>query len=223
MKSSSPQMAGTCGFSLVEMLTVMAIVAILSTAAVTSLTGMGSASRLGAAATSVASFLEQARTYAVTQNTYVYVGFLLPASGTPSGEIEMKLLAAASRDGSSVLPAGGTLDLQSANSPAIVIGKPLLIGKISMDTNGTYDPPILRPLPATSLSSADRPSADGTLKSGAQTFGNVLAFTPGGEVILSNGSLSQRYEIGLKYAGKDSRAAVVQIAGLNGQTRVYQP
>ena len=65
----------------------------------------------------------------------------------------MKLLAAASRDGSSVLPAGGTLDLQSANSPAIVIGKPLLIGKISMDTNGTYDPPILRPLPATSLSS----------------------------------------------------------------------
>jgi prepilin-type N-terminal cleavage/methylation domain-containing protein len=222
MKSSSPQMAGTCGFSLVEMLTVMALVAILSTAAVTSLTGMGSASRLGAAATSVASFLEQARTYAVTQNTYVYVGFLLPASGTPSGEIEMKLLAAASRDGSSVLPAGGTLDLQSANSPAIVIGKPLLIGKISMDTNGTYDPPIPRPA-ATSLGSADRPSADGTLKSGAQTFGNVLAFTPGGEVILSNGTLSQRYEIGLEYAGKDSRAAVVQIAGLSGQTRVYQP
>jgi len=217
MKSSSPQMAGTCGFTLVEMLTVMAIVAILSTAAVTSLTGMGSAGRLGAAATSVASFLEQARTYAVTQNTYVYVGFLPRASGTPSGEIEMKLLAVASRDGSSVLPAGGTLDLQSANSPAIVIGKPLLIGKISMDTNGTYDPPIPRPA-ATSLS-----SADGTLKSGAQTFGNVLAFTPGGEVILSNGSLSQRYEIGLEYAGKDSRAAVVQIAGLSGQTRVYQP
>jgi prepilin-type N-terminal cleavage/methylation domain-containing protein len=217
MKSSSPQMAGTCGFSLVEMLTVMALVAILSTAAVTSLTGMGSASRLGAAATSVASFLEQARTYAVTQNTYVYVGFLPRASGTSSGEIEMKLLAVASRDGSSVLPAGGTLDLQSANSPAIVIGKPLLIGKISMDTNGTYDPPIPRPA-ATSLS-----SADGTLKSGAQTFGNVLAFTPGGEVILSNGSLSQRYEIGLEYAGKDSRAAVVQIAGLSGQTRVYQP
>jgi len=210
-------MAGTRGFSLVEMLTVMALVAILSTAAMTSLTGMGSASRLGAAATSVASFLEQARTYAVTQNTYVYVGFLPRASGTSSGEIEMKLLAVASRDGSSVLPAGGTLDLQSANSPAIVIGKPLLIGKISMDTNGTYDPPIPRPA-ATSLG-----SADGTLKSGAQTFGNVLAFTPGGEVILSNGSLSQRYEIGLEYAGKDSRAAVVQIAGLSGQTRVYQP
>jgi prepilin-type N-terminal cleavage/methylation domain-containing protein len=217
MKSSSPQMAGTRGFSLVEMLTVMALVAILSTAAMTSLTGSGSASRLGAAATSVASFLEQARTYAVTQNTYVYVGFLPRASGTSSGEIEMKLLAVASRDGSSVLPAGGTLDLQSANSPAIVIGKPLLIGKISMDTNGTYDPPIPRPA-ATSLGSADE-----TLKSGAQTFGNVLAFTPGGEVILSNGSLSQRYEIGLEYAGKDSRAAVVQIAGLSGQTRVYQP
>lgn len=220
-------MAGTCGFSLVEMLTVMALVAILSTAAVTSLTGMGSASRLGAAATSVASFLEQARTYAVTQNTYVYVGFLPRASGTSSGEIEMKLLAVASRDGSSVLPAGGTLDLQSANSPAIVIGKPLLIGKISMDTNGTYDPPIPRPA-ATSLSSEEKTTSppgvkSGTLKSGAQTFGNVLAFTPGGEVILSNGSLSQRYEIGLKYAGKDSRAAVVQIAGLSGQTRVYQP
>ena len=63
------------GFTLVEMLTVMAIIVVLLTILAPVVTSVSTSRTLANAGGDIASTLEQARTYAMANNTYVYVGF----------------------------------------------------------------------------------------------------------------------------------------------------
>ncbi len=62
------------GFSLVELLTIMAIMAILALGSATAISGVMSAGNMNSASTQMEGLLEQARAYAMAKNTYVFVG-----------------------------------------------------------------------------------------------------------------------------------------------------
>jgi len=69
-RSNHPQ-----GFSLIEVLAVMAIAAVLAVLAVSAFNRIGQAGNLTKTSSDIASLLEQARSHAMAQNTYVWVGF----------------------------------------------------------------------------------------------------------------------------------------------------
>jgi prepilin-type N-terminal cleavage/methylation domain-containing protein len=97
-------------FSLVELLAVIAIIGIVVTFVAPAFTSIKIASDLTAATNGVAGTLERARTYAMANNLYVYVGIAevnadvsaetvpqTPAAGTAGGRIAVAVVAA--RDG----------------------------------------------------------------------------------------------------------------------------
>ena len=85
------------GFSLLELLVVIGLVALLSVMAVPAWNSMTGGSRFSQAAYDVSSLLELARSEAVSRKTYVWVGF---QPMTNEGNLEIRMAAVASRDGS---------------------------------------------------------------------------------------------------------------------------
>ena len=92
-------------FSLIELLVVMGIIAILSSLAIPAFNAIRGGGSLTKAANDVSGILEQARAYAMAQNTYVWVGFkkegtdtlLVGVSASPSGTTNTNNLVSISR------------------------------------------------------------------------------------------------------------------------------
>src|SRR5438094_510782 len=81
---------GQRGFSLIELLVVIAIIVLVTALIVPAFTSIKSASDVTTTAYTIKGVLEQARTYAMANNTYTYVGFYeeaatatLPTNATP--------------------------------------------------------------------------------------------------------------------------------------------
>ncbi len=70
-----PRRSAKKGFSLIELLSVIAIISLLATAAVPALSDMMASSRRTKYLTDLSTMLESARQYAVSKNTYVWVSF----------------------------------------------------------------------------------------------------------------------------------------------------
>lgn len=87
------------GFTLVELLIVIAILGILMAVVAPSLPSLLGAKAIGKAANEVAAVLERARAEAMSRRTYIYVGFL--NSTNAAGNSELRIGAAASLDGTS--------------------------------------------------------------------------------------------------------------------------
>jgi prepilin-type N-terminal cleavage/methylation domain-containing protein len=95
-------------FTLVELLVVMAIILVMTALVVPAFTSIGSAGNFTSAAADIGSTIEQARAYAMANNTYVYVGigeYLVTESPSTSprtvGTGQIVLAIVASRDGTS--------------------------------------------------------------------------------------------------------------------------
>jgi Tfp pilus assembly protein FimT len=86
------------GFSLLEMLVILGIIALLVSLALPSFNSMSSARSLAQGAYDAATFLELARSEAVTRRTYVWVGFQNTRVGL---EQELQIGAVYSSDGTS--------------------------------------------------------------------------------------------------------------------------
>jgi prepilin-type N-terminal cleavage/methylation domain-containing protein len=69
------QSTGKSGFSLVELLSVMVIIAVMATLALPSIRSLNSSLKFNQNLSQIIGNLEQARSYAVGQNTYVWVAF----------------------------------------------------------------------------------------------------------------------------------------------------
>ncbi len=95
------------GFTLVELLVVLAIVAIISTLVVFALPSISGSRDLTKSAYMLAGALEQARTYAMANNTYSWVGFFEEDGSQPStnpattGIGRLVISIVASQDGTS--------------------------------------------------------------------------------------------------------------------------
>ena len=112
-----PASAARRGFSLVELLTVLVIISILSALAFAAFTSLGKSDSFNNATSTISTLLEQARAYAMANNTYVFVGIeetngSQPASGPQSAGIgRVAIQAFAALD--------GTMNLTASNLTAI--------------------------------------------------------------------------------------------------------
>jgi len=92
------------GFTLIELLTVVAIIAAMMTLAVPAFNSLKGGSDVKTAAYTISGALENARTYALANNTYVWVGFYEEDGSQPSPNTSQKggrviVLVVASKDG----------------------------------------------------------------------------------------------------------------------------
>src|SRR5207237_170175 len=137
------------GFTLLELLVVIAIIAVLMVLVAPAFTNIKSGNDITTAAYTIKGVLAQARTYAQANNTYTWVGFYEEdgsrASTNPAtaGSGRLVLSIVASKDGTNIYRSGsGTIDCTKL-SPVGALVKidnvhlPLLA--IGSDTGDTFD------------------------------------------------------------------------------------
>jgi prepilin-type N-terminal cleavage/methylation domain-containing protein len=208
---------GQKGFSLVELMCVIAIMSLVASAAWPSIAGLIAGNRLTNNAYALGGLIQQARTTAITQHTYVWVGF----SSTTQDGVPALLVA------SWVASSGLSTDLTTNSQLA---AKPMILKNVQVATVANYST-----LPG--LDAADNTdvgtqaytftsSVDGKAN---VVFNNMIAFGPDGQANLpktSGGSLQlvQCLGLGINAApsGAKLHTVAVQVHGLSGQVAVFQ-
>lgn len=163
------------GFSLIELLTVIAIIGLLAMATVPAFNAIAGGHAVNQAAYDVSGLLEFARAEAVTRQTYVWVGF---KSTNVSGNLELQMAAVASRDGSGTNTSAANLMSLSR----VLRAKNISLARWTDLKSATRD--LLTNAPAVSSLSVN--TAGVSFQVGANRFdtGNSITFTPRGEALL---------------------------------------
>ncbi|SDU02698.1 prepilin-type N-terminal cleavage/methylation domain-containing protein [Verrucomicrobium sp. GAS474] len=237
-RASSPRR----GFSLVELLTVLAIVGLLAAIVLPGLLSIQRARALSVASSDIASLLEQARTHAMANNTYVYVGlFEADATRTDTGTRvsgigRIYVQVAASRDGTNGYQNG---DWDSSNLAAV--GPLRSFDGVHLVRDGAVIHAALGSMDASDGSNIDLSSPPTTPFAGpvgsAQRvciFDSVIQFSPAGAASvvtsLSGVAAVRPYiQFGLEPARGNQAATVLancagfQIDGITGSIQVFRP
>ena len=240
------------GFTLLELLIVVGIIALLLVLIVPAFTNIKSAGDVTSAAYTIKGVLDTARTYAKANNTYTWVGFYeenvsnpaSPNSTTPPvGRVIISVVA--SKDGTLLytLPLTSLVTLTPAN--LIQVGK---LAKIDNVHLMTFPAPASTPPPDTfdtrpAVGSAAAQIGDTTppspslsfqypLGGSAQyTFVKVVQFSPRGEAVIdnSNYTLAPVSEIGVEPtygatvpASIPANVVAVQFTGVGGDVKIYR-
>ena len=223
------------GFSLLELLTVIAVIGLLVSGTgpvISNLTRSGNANR---AIFGAASFLDLARQYAVSNNTYTWVVFASNPSAINGSSLYAVILG--SKDGSSTadglvpidLDSGGTYDLGSSAANLPVLQKVEAYQGAQIGSLAPSPSPA-NPVPADPNSKVRFKFPDSAAEATAflnshPTAQRVVQFSPNGQSRIS-GAMSQVIEVGLQAMKGTSpdpnNVAAIQIDGFTGQTRVYR-
>jgi prepilin-type N-terminal cleavage/methylation domain-containing protein len=220
-------------FTLVEILTVLSIMAIITAIAVPAMMGSTASGRMNQNLLELTGVLEQSREYALSQNTYVWVAFAPGTDGSGVNTLSVALLA--SKDGTDPASPASWANTSYGSVPNIQIG---LISKIitlrqftlvPAATFSTTQIPSLPPAPGpinglASSSGFFSLQMPGTATS--LTFNKALQFCPTGEA--RNGTspvdlleLDLEPQKGNAYDQKN--VAVIRVNGLTGESIVYRP
>ena len=213
-------------FSLLELVVVIAIMLIVAALIAPALTSLKGAGDVTSAAYTIKGILEQARTYAIANSTYTWVGFYEEDASQPStnpatvGTGRLVVSVVASKDGTTIY--SGTLSSPATEldpTKLIQVGKLTKIDQIHLETfpDPTAAPPpdnfATRPVPGATPgsntarigdTSPDNPSLSPfryPVASAAQyTFTKAVQFSPRGEATIDNNnySLKSVIEIGLQ-------------------------
>ena len=239
------------GFSLIELLVVMGFMSLLLAVTVPAVNALKGSGEFTKAVDEVELSLNRARTYAIAQNTYVWVGFyeesamsgsngnaVPPYSG--KGQVLMSIVA--SVDGTKIFEDGAT----PGNLPANRLKPVSRLQKISRvhlaDVGapaGTGDSHSLAGRPEAPYSGSDAEtsrissdSAESTpfpFESAGYTFRKTVRFSPSGEATINGAAIPKRLgEIGLIPANGDrvqtdsSNLAAIQFSGIGGSVRAYR-
>lgn len=201
----------TGGFSLVELLVVIALVCVLASAAGPVLGSMFKGGSMNRAVSNVSSVLEQAQSYAMAHNTYVWVGF---SQNSASQTMTVAAVAGVT---------GAATDIaSSANLRAVI--KPQNYENLRLQTDAE-----LAEIDAAGMRTGKNvaKSTIGTFTQGTKTFDSVIEFSPLGGARIDAGPMSRWIQLGLQGMSgahvDKSNVAAVQLAGLTGQVRIFRP
>jgi prepilin-type N-terminal cleavage/methylation domain-containing protein len=210
------------GFSLVELLVVMAVLVVMLSLAGPAMNALKGANDVNQAASDLSSTLEQARAYAMANNTFTYVGL----HQNQTDDYDVKLAVWASKDGTRNVS-------DSKNLQQIGRVKTLENAKLSdsIQQYNTQRPDA--PVKITDSTSSGLSLSTGS-GSNAVNFTSFLRFSPSGNAqsdsfTSATDDPKSYYEIGLKQTrGKNdslpnANSAVVQVSGLTGAVQTYRP
>jgi Tfp pilus assembly protein FimT len=207
--------AASGAFTIVELLVVTGIIALLLVLVVPAFTNIKSAGDVTSGAYTIKGVLEQARSYAMANNTYTWVGFA-GSIGTPvTGQVSIAVIA--STDGTSSgtgAQLGKLIQLQNTH-----------IGDTGVPSNnGTEFESRPNVPPAYRISSAGS-GPPFTLQQ--TTFTRWVRFSPRGEALVSGATQIARYvEVGVLPTNGSTLATpnivAIEIGGSGGSLKIYR-
>lgn len=211
------------GFTILELLTVIGIMALVSVASMPAVSALTKSSKINQAMSQITSTLEQARQYAVANNTYTWVAFYQD-NAAPEGS-KVYVAALGSRDGTDPtdgFSAGGSVDMAKVTP----LNRNTSFAQVQLKQPGVNTWPDLPAASAVQLSNSVSFGVNIPGK-GVTSFNQVVQFTPAGEAKVSPG-ISSVIELGLRPVHSGSventdNIAVIRIAGMTGQTRLFRP
>ncbi len=239
-----------CGFTLVELIVVIALISTLMVLVVPAFTGIKSAGDVTSAAYTIKDALEQARTYAMAYKTYVWIGFYEEPAGQPStnpatpGTGRIVISTIASADGTTVynprsLAAIDPTRVTQLNKLVKVEGTHLATFPDGSGTGDTFDsrPAAIYETAKIGDTTPPNPSLTpfqypvGNPAPAAQyTFVKAVEFSPRGEARINNRNYTLKTvaEIGLQpthgtAVDVNSRNIIaIQFGALGGDLKIYR-
>jgi len=239
-----------CGFTLVELIVVIALISTLMVLVAPAFTGIKSAGDVTSAAYTIKDALEQARTYAMAYKTYVWIGFYEEPAGQPStnpatpGTGRIVISTIASADGTTVynprsLAAIDPTRVTQLNKLVKVEGTHLATFPDGSGTGDTFDsrPAAIYETAKIGDTTPPNPSLTpfqypvGNPAPDAQyTFVKAVEFSPRGEARINNRNYTLKTvaEIGLQPTHgtaidlNSRNIIVIQFGALGGDLKIYR-
>jgi len=218
-------------YSLIELLVVMGIIVLLSSLLIPAIGNFGTAGGFTSTVSSLSETLDQARAYAVSKRTFVYVGIgEFKASGPTdqgsAGTGRVALFAVASRDGSRISQTSDFATKTQSISRLVCLQNVHLM-RVSGTSGGLGRPAddSVKPLDSATIVSLNFPLS-GTPR---YNLTQCIEFSPQGMTkLFPSTALPGFIEIGIAPTKGDTvlttqNVAVVQLSGLTGRSIVYRP
>ena len=201
----------------------MGIMAMVVGLGVPALSSMSQSSNVNSGISGMAGVLEQARQYAVAQNTYVWVAIHPQSNGE---SVDVAVLA--SKNGTDPSPWGSYGDVP--NATVDLIGKIQTLPMVKFAEAGTYTSVQIPSLPATSpqITTVDNSPASTALfnlklRGQSVEFDRAIQFLPSGEA-RNAATPVNIIEFSLQPPhGTARNIAVIRVNGFTGNTMIYRP
>jgi type II secretory pathway pseudopilin PulG len=229
---------------LIELLVVIAIIVVLTALLAPAFTSLKSAGDITSGAYTIKGVLDQARTYAMANNTYTWVGFAGSIGTTVTGNVSTAVIA--SNDGTAYVCSATQLRTSdtTANTAIVIgtgtgtaaqIGKLIQlqnahIGDTGAPTNDGTEfesrPNVASPFRMASAGMTPHPfTVQGT------TFNEWIQFSPRGEALVNGGStnITRYIEVGIipthgaaASSPTPKNIVAIEIGGLEGGAKIYR-
>jgi prepilin-type N-terminal cleavage/methylation domain-containing protein len=219
-----PHHSSKKGFTLVELLIVIAIMAILAGLSVPALSALNRSGQAGLTFSKLSETLEQARQYAVAQNTYVWVAFSASPSSLGTGT-QLSIAVVASADGTDL--ASNWTSSVGPGTNLVQVSKMQTFQLTELQTPGKVTPATILAEVGQAINSTAKFSITLPGQNAATTFGQAIQFTPSGEARNTDGAPVDLVEFDVQPEkgpgiADPNNGAVFQVSGLTGETRIYR-
>jgi len=208
------------GFSLVELLVVMAIIAMLTALSAPAISSLTRGNRMNENLLALGGIFEQARQLAISRNTFVWVAFSDPLPGTPSDGVLVATIAA--KGGIDSLNWSTAAVSVAGSSDFEIAGKIRTLKGIRIMDKGALS---VTNLPSeTSLGSLQSVQLQASVAGQTKNFTKAIQFTPTGEARVQ--TFSRFVELGMAPVLPGAAAANVavwRLAGITGRATLYRP
>ena len=215
------------GFSLIELLTVTSIIALLASFSVPAMESLFRSGAVNQAAGDLSGTFECARSYAMSQNTYVRVGLACVSSGSTASVPTLVVIAISSVDGSLTYDSASDMADNTRWKP---LTRPLILGNVwTYDALNASTAPDTRndSLPsATDIPAFSRPAG----RMGLVQFTSIVQFAPSGEAQVLKAESAHYIKIGLDQPrqpnapdqARNENPFVLRLAAINGRIDILR-